>query len=50
MDWFNYENLIDIQNKKENIIFNNKIPNELIELLIYTRSLLFTDQPRYNIV
>jgi serine/threonine protein kinase len=50
MEWFNYQNVIDIKNKKENIIFNNKIPNELIDFLIYTRSLLFTDQPRYNIV
>jgi serine/threonine protein kinase len=50
LEWSNDENLIDIKNKKENIIFNNKIPIELIDFLIYTRSLLFTGKPRYNIV
>ena len=50
IEWLNDINLVDIQNKKENIIFNNQIPNELIDFLIYTRSLLFTDRPRYCIV
>jgi serine/threonine protein kinase len=50
MDWLNCTCLMDIKDKKENIIFNNKIPTEIIEFLKYTRSLKFTDKPRYNII
>lgn len=53
MDWLICEDdcdMQDIKEKKEKIIFNNNIPSEIIQFLIYTRSLLFTDEPRYTII
>jgi serine/threonine protein kinase len=49
IDWSTDNNLEDVKTKKENIISNNTIPTKLIDFLIYTRNLAFTDIPKYII-